>query len=177
MENYFPEDYIHKLMELSSADRLESIYSHLTSAARLKARKEQVISAADYQNLTNVNLSLEDLRKYFAVADHQLLRLFKASIGLSPKRFLRGSRFSKVLELIRNKKFTNLGDLAFSLNYYDQSHFIKDFRYLSGMTPSDFASLCEFHPGKVSEYNTFFLRPSNHCVDPRATKDANPVIC
>jgi AraC-like DNA-binding protein len=75
------------------------------------------------------------LGRHFKISERQLERRFKSSIGLSPKQFLRTTRFEKALRLIGESKFKNLSDIAYHLNFTDQSHFIKDFKEFSGFTP------------------------------------------
>jgi AraC-like DNA-binding protein len=78
------------------------------------------------------------LLNHFNISERQLERRFRASTGLSPKQFLRTTRFEKSLELIKSNKFKNLSDVAFDLQFTDQSHFIKDFKEFSGLTPKVF---------------------------------------
>lgn len=80
------------------------------------------------------------LSKHFKVSERQLERRFKSTIGFSPKQFLRATRFEKALRLIGENKFENLSDIAYHLNFTDQSHFIKDFKEFSGFTPKAFIS-------------------------------------
>jgi AraC-like DNA-binding protein len=49
-------------------------------------------------------------------------------------------RFEKALSLIRSNSFDNLSDIAYHLDFTDQSHFIKDFKEFSGFTPKVFLS-------------------------------------
>jgi AraC-like DNA-binding protein len=40
--------------------------------------------------------------------------------------------------MLLNKQFANLTSLAYENEYYDQSHFTKDFKELTGITPKEF---------------------------------------
>jgi AraC-like DNA-binding protein len=92
----------------------------------------------NYMNFENKETSVYALQKDFKLSERQLERKFKATIGLPPQQFLRISRFEKALELIQNKQNTNLTDIAFELNYTDQSHFIKEFKQFTGYSPKQF---------------------------------------
>lgn len=68
----------------------------------------------------------------------RLERQFKKHIGLSPKQLGKVIRMQAALSLLLNKDGQSLTDIAYSSNYYDQSHFIRDFKEFTGKTPKDF---------------------------------------
>jgi AraC-like DNA-binding protein len=47
-------------------------------------------------------------------------------------------RFQQVLELMRDEATPNWARLAPECGYFDQSHFIHDFRNFSGLTPTEY---------------------------------------
>lgn len=63
-------------------------------------------------------------------------RLFKKHLGLTPKMYLRVVRFHRAFRMLRGKKTVDWTMVLRDLNYYDQSHFIKDYHYFTGNTPS-----------------------------------------
>lgn len=67
----------------------------------------------------------------FQVSSRHLRRLFSENIGLSPKEFSKILRFQTVL---RNWK--EGGNLEIGEGFYDQSHFIRDWKKFTGLTPS-----------------------------------------
>jgi len=54
----------------------------------------------------------------------------------STRDFHRIMRFREAVRLIRARQFERLSDVAYDLNYVDQSHFIKDIKAFSGYTPT-----------------------------------------
>jgi len=64
------------------------------------------------------------------------VRRFRKHVGLSPKRFARVRRLQRVLESIQNPGPVDWCDIAARHGYSDQSHFIHDFRDLTGLTPA-----------------------------------------
>ncbi|MDH3243835.1 MAG: helix-turn-helix domain-containing protein [Saprospiraceae bacterium] len=70
----------------------------------------------------------------------QFIHLFKSQVGVTPKSFQRISRFNKILSEIYGKNSLNWIGLADDFGYYDQSHFIKDFRNFSGINPELYIS-------------------------------------
>ena len=66
---------------------------------------------------------------------------FEKEVGLTPKLFCRVQRFQRVLRQIQNGPSANRVDwvdLALACGYYDQAHFIHDFRAFSGISPSTY---------------------------------------
>lgn len=68
----------------------------------------------------------------------QIERYFKKQIGISPKQLSKVIRLQATLQLLLNKQSETLTDIAYESEYFDQSHFIKDFKELAGVTPKDF---------------------------------------
>ena len=68
----------------------------------------------------------------------QLERHFKKQIGISPKQLGKAIRLQATLNLLLNKKSETLTDIAYESEYFDQNHFIKDFKELVGVTPREF---------------------------------------
>lgn len=86
----------------------------------------------------NGQLSIDELSKQTNINRRQLERKFSSAIGLSPKQLSKTIRLQATLKMLLNKKFTSLTALAYENEYYDQAHFIKDFKELTGFTPKEF---------------------------------------
>jgi len=67
-------------------------------------------------------------------------RKFISLIGISPKQLARVARLQATIKMLEQKKFTNLTSLAYENGYYDQAHFIKDFKEFTGISPKSFFS-------------------------------------
>jgi AraC-like DNA-binding protein len=68
------------------------------------------------------------------------IELFKHHVGLTPKLFCRVRRFQHVLRLIHQERTVNWTDVALDCGYFDQAHFIHDFRNFAGINPSKYRS-------------------------------------
>ncbi|TGK84933.1 AraC family transcriptional regulator [Leptospira bourretii] len=68
----------------------------------------------------------------------QLERKFKKQIGLSPKKLGKIIRMQAALKMLINRRSEKLTDIAYESNYYDQAHFIKDFKEFTGLSPKEF---------------------------------------
>jgi AraC-like DNA-binding protein len=65
-------------------------------------------------------------------------RRFTSVIGMSPKQLSRVIRLQTALKMLEQKKFSSLTSLAYENGYYDQAHFIKDFKEFTGISPKSF---------------------------------------
>lgn len=65
-------------------------------------------------------------------------RKFITAIGMRPKQLSRVVRLQAALKMLEQKKFTSLTALAYHSGYYDQAHFIKDFKEFTGISPKSF---------------------------------------
>lgn len=73
------------------------------------------------------------------IGQRRLERLFKHHVGLSPKRYARLLRIARSRELIkRGGAAVSLTDTAHEAGYFDQAHFIHDFKAVTGVTPGGY---------------------------------------
>lgn len=80
-------------------------------------------------------ISSEELETISGMNERALQRYFKSYIGVSPKFYCRIIRLSYVFNLVNQGNFNWL-DLVFLGGFYDQSHFIKNFKEFTGEEPS-----------------------------------------
>jgi AraC-like DNA-binding protein len=70
----------------------------------------------------------------------QLRRLFLEQIGLTPKHLSRVIRFRESVSQLGRTRRGDWTQVALDCGYYDQAHFINEFRELSGYRPAEFAA-------------------------------------
>lgn len=83
-------------------------------------------------------LSVLELADKMNVNRRNLERKFITAIGMSPKQLSRVVRLQAAIKMMEQNSFTNLTSLAYENGYYDQAHFIKDFKEFSGISPRQF---------------------------------------
>ncbi|SUJ27183.1 transcriptional activator RhaS [Sphingobacterium spiritivorum] len=82
--------------------------------------------------------TLKDIQTEMNLSERSLERLIKQNVGISPKAFSRIIRFQSGLYTLRQNDFNNLTDLAYQHDYFDQSHYIREFKEFTGMNPKQF---------------------------------------
>jgi len=60
---------------------------------------------------------------------------------MAPKLYARVKRFQAVVETVQTLRDVNWTDIAAACGYFDQAHFIHDFRAFSGFTPTQYFAL------------------------------------
>lgn len=90
-----------------------------------------------YIKQQNGMLTVRDLQLKFQISERQLERRFNEVIGVSPRHYLKITRFKQAVIALSQNPESNLTDLAFEFNFFDQSHFIKQVKELSGLLPKD----------------------------------------
>lgn len=94
---------------------------------RLLAAMEAILEARG-----NINLQELDV----GVSDRQLRRLFAYYFGKSPKAFAKIIRFQNILNAKPSAQSLKESKIFYDEGYYDQAHFIKEFKAFYGVTPN-----------------------------------------
>lgn len=84
-------------------------------------------------------LKVEDIAQRAALSKRSVQRLFRQYVGVSPKWVIQRYRLHEAAERLAADPHLDLAQLAAELGYFDQPHFIKDFKALVGKTPADYA--------------------------------------
>ncbi|MBV8657722.1 MAG: AraC family transcriptional regulator [Burkholderiales bacterium] len=82
---------------------------------------------------------VDDLCAAMDIGKRTLQSLFKHYVGISPKWMIQRYRLHEALERLDGRPVPDWSDFALSLGYFDQAHFIKDFRVMVGMTPGEYS--------------------------------------
>jgi len=81
-------------------------------------------------------VKIKDLAVSLHISQDPFEKRFRAQVGSTPKQFASIIRLRKLIDTIPS--YSSLTEAAYEAGYFDQSHFIKDFRLFTGQTPKDF---------------------------------------
>lgn len=100
------------------------------------------------------NLRIQHLADQVGFSSRRFIQVFRDQTGLAPKTFQRVRRFQQVLQRLHRgtlSRGTEQGwaGLAADCGYYDQAHFIHDFRAFAGMTPGEYVLAATPHLNHV----------------------------
>ena len=84
------------------------------------------------------NLNIEGLCHRLKINRRSYERKFRRVIGLSPKHYWKLHRVNYVLNLMKSQKCSDLQEIIVECGYFDQSHFIREFKHITGYTPGKY---------------------------------------
>ncbi|MFT3827113.1 MAG: helix-turn-helix transcriptional regulator [Chitinophagaceae bacterium] len=102
-------------------------------------KQPAIFSSISYLLQTRGQVSVNELAGRSFLSIRQFERNFKQFAGFSPKLYTRIIRFQAAMQQYGNRR-TSLTDIAYQCGYYDQSHFIHDFKEFSGHHPRHYFS-------------------------------------
>lgn len=70
------------------------------------------------------------------LSPRRLIDRFSAQVGLTPKRFARVRRFQRIIRALTRGDAPPWAELALACGYFDQAHFIHEFKEFSGLHPT-----------------------------------------
>ncbi|SFC04025.1 AraC-type DNA-binding protein [Parapedobacter composti] len=124
----------------STPERIRILSDYFVSCLRRQRLSDPLIKhAVQFIRQRKGNVNIEALSGHFCLSQKQFERRFKAASGFNPKLFARIVRFEAVLNTYSN--YTSLTHAAYANGYYDQAHFINDFKAFAGYSPHKFLAL------------------------------------
>jgi AraC-like DNA-binding protein len=79
--------------------------------------------------------SVADVTESIGLSARRFIELFERQVGLTPKVYCRLRRFQSALRRAHTAREVDWSAVAQECGYFDQAHFIHDFRAFSGITP------------------------------------------
>ena len=128
-----------RLWEASSAARRVALVEGflLEQLARYQKTDIEPLIRAIWRHRGRVPIA--QLCSELGIAERRLQRTFAAALGTTPKGYARLTRFLHACSLLLGDRPHGLADIGQVCGYYDQSHFIAEFKSFSGLTPRRFA--------------------------------------
>ncbi len=129
------------LNALTTEDRIKIIEAFLIDKLIAPESIDRIIKSSVKTILKlKGKLSVTELSKAVNTNRRQLERRFSSVIGLSPKQLAKIIRLQTAIHAMLSQDFNNLTTLAYEGDYFDQAHFIKDFKEFTGVSPKKFYS-------------------------------------
>ena len=121
-------------------DRLKMIEEYFLNKIRFKSIDLRFTNTL-LHTLHNNSFTwrVNDLAKHIGIGERNFNRLTNSLLGQSPKSILRTFRFNSILYVFQNMPLhEKMIKVAYDHEYTDQSHFIRDFLSLAGISPGDY---------------------------------------
>ncbi len=129
-----------QLADLNSTEQqialLNNIFTKKLSA--LNAVETQMSRALNLIQSTGGGISIKQISGEVGWSRQHFTRKCLKYTGLTPKFLNQVIRIKKVIKQYKTEKFYSWSQLSVDGGYYDQSHMIKEFRKITGLTPIEF---------------------------------------
>ncbi len=120
------------------ADKFKLAESFLIEQCRAADGVDAIVMALVRAIQENSTSKLKDLSANVAYSQKQLIHHFKQRVGLTPKAYQRIVRFNELLPKIMERQTVAWNKISVECDYFDQSHFIKEFKRFCGYSPKQF---------------------------------------
>lgn len=156
------DEIVSRLRESTSIEEkfrtLEAFLLRRTEIPDIDPRLPYAIAALKFQR----HFRIDELSETLCLSSRGLLKLFKKHVGISPAHYKKIARFNQAASAILNRPESPLTQIAIECGYYDQAHFIKDFRECGGISPSEFLQL----RAKGSDFYNHILKDIDSLTSP-----------
>jgi len=133
LHHFFPCDIIEKIMEARQNHMRISLLDAclLKQLSLMKTIDWRVVNFSHLCPGAHYGRQLKD----YGISERQFERKFLQTIGFTPSFYKRVFRFERALFRIQHDHYKSLAALSFELGYADQSHFNREFKQFSNLTP------------------------------------------
>lgn len=127
-----------QMLEAASIEEKIKVAGDFLSALWQASEKDPIYECIRLMLQNEGNVDLDKLRELTGLSVKQFERRFKSVAGFPPKYYSRITRFQGTKRKYASGKFKTLSELSHACDYYDQSHFIREFKEFSGMQANHF---------------------------------------
>ena len=151
-------NYKNKVVQLSDIYRssdlgqLQAIHGNDQMDNKLKLIESFLVKIFNKKSTTTIEkvlgyifqkngfVNIKELADKSCLSISQFRKRFNEEVGMSPKEYTKIIRIRYISELLSIHPSMNLTQLTYELGYFDQSHFIKDFKSVTGVSPKNYSA-------------------------------------
>ena len=130
------EELLDKSHDTVSLDELNSIIQSYFLRKLSSIKEPLPIDFALQHLLINHNSNMDKVAEMACMSIRNFERKCKERLGMPAKMYARIVRFHKAYKILESKPIISWTDLTHEVGYYDQTHFIKDFKEFARLTPT-----------------------------------------
>jgi AraC-like DNA-binding protein len=141
LEDIFDKNSVSEIEEKltfahTDKQRIHVVERFLLSQLKDIQTDKLIIEAVKIIYQTKGTIRIKELNERLFISQSPFEKRFRKLVGATPKKFASIVRFNAVLDNLSNTK--SLTDICYENNFFDQAHFIKDFKQYTGDTPENF---------------------------------------
>ena len=136
-------DLREKLLETKDVERrFRVVEDFLLTKFRSQLEPDPCVEFAVREMIAHPDdLSIAKMNRQIGYSQKHFTQMFRKKVGATPKAFLKIMRFQKAVQTIDAAVQIDWGEIALTCGFYDQAHFINDFKHFSGFTPERYAQI------------------------------------
>ncbi|MFC0213729.1 helix-turn-helix domain-containing protein [Paenibacillus chartarius] len=124
------------LLTQSNTERVTLIEQFLIERLEQTNKRDELIEQMlTYMRERIAELSVRRVLSDFPISERQFQKRFARVVGMPPQLYIRLIRVNEAIRLLKSRQFDRLADVAYQLNYFDQSHFIREMKRFSFINP------------------------------------------
>lgn len=123
-------------MAATDKQRIRIVELFLLSQLKYVQKDKLIVEAVKLIYQSKGTIRVKELNEKLFISQSPFEKRFRKVVGTTPKKFTSIVRFNAVLNNLNEAK--SLSEICYENNFFDQAHFIKDFKHFTGQTPEHF---------------------------------------
>ncbi|MBK9271429.1 MAG: AraC family transcriptional regulator [Saprospiraceae bacterium] len=141
LDNIFEKSKVNEVEEklaIASTDkqRIKVVEQFLLTQLKDLKTDQLIVEAVKLIYHSKGTIRIKELNEKLLISQSPFEKRFRKVVGTTAKKFSSIVRFNSVLDNIGKTK--TLTEICYENNFFDQAHFIKDFKQFTGETPENF---------------------------------------
>lgn len=123
-------------LALTDNERVRAVEIFLEEQLKEKEEDRLIVKAVSLIYGFRGSMKIKELLQQLHISQSAFEKRFRKLVGTTPKKFASIVRFNTVLKDLGQEK--SLTEICYDNNFFDQAHFIKDFKQYTGDSPENF---------------------------------------
>jgi AraC-like DNA-binding protein len=124
------------IIATTDKQRIKIVEQFLVSQLKDIRADQLIVEAVKLIYQSKGAIRVKELNEKLFISQSPFEKRFRKIVGTTPKKFTSIIRFNSVLDNLNETK--SLTEICYENNFFDQAHFIKDFKHFTGQTPEHF---------------------------------------
>lgn len=116
--------------------RIQIVENFLLSQLKDIQMDQLIVEAVKMIYASKGTVRISELNERLFISQSPFEKRFRKLVGTTPKKFASIIRFNTVLKDLKTEK--SLADICYENRFFDQAHFIREFKQFTGDTPENF---------------------------------------
>ncbi|TGK80979.1 AraC family transcriptional regulator [Leptospira montravelensis] len=135
-QSYLNEMYARLLETKDNHSKIDHVENFLLKMIKKQTIDKRILEAISQMNLSQGKIKINEIASIVNLSIDTFEKNFREIIGGTPKQFSSIIRMNSAIRAIPT--YNSFTRLAYDFGYFDQSHFIKEFKSFTGKTPTQF---------------------------------------